>query len=195
MKKIDASTAARLSRWLPVLSALIVLGCGTTGVLDERLDPASGLTVLVQREPLIFARTDPRYSRSARDYLYLGPIETNDRGTREYFLWLGIGSTLDRNLLALPAEVPTTLYIELTDDLLALPLAAWNEREPGLGLRELYRTPVHIDAELAARVTLNQLELLAEAPMRSLRVATVEGATIEYFRWNDTKIQTDFVAR
>lgn len=177
--------------WLSITALSGLLGCSSAGTLDERLDPASGVTVIVQREPLVFVRTQPQYSRSARDYLYVGPIEINDQGTREYFLWVGLGSTLDRDYLGVPPTRADALLVEVEGDLLELPLLGWNDRAPHLGLEGLYRTPVRLNDELAARVTLDQLEMIAEAPLESVRLAATPGTTAVYYRWKSDRARID----
>ena len=116
-----------------------------------------------------------RYSTSARDYLYLGPVETNRQGSRDYYLWVGVATTLDRGYLAQPLALPDTLYLQVGDELMELRLLPWGEREPGLQRVDLYDTAVALEAELAARVTLSQLMLLADQPLRSIRAATAGG--------------------
>ncbi len=74
-------------------------GCAGGGRL-EQLDEQSGATIVRGPAVLVYARTEPRYSRSARDYVYLGPVETNRQGVREYFLWVGVATTIDRGFIA-----------------------------------------------------------------------------------------------
>ena len=38
----------------------------------------------------------PRFSHAARDYLYLAPVEANEAGKRKHYLWVGLGTTVDR---------------------------------------------------------------------------------------------------
>jgi len=159
----------------------------------ERLDESSGITLRTDAEAIVFARTETRYSRSGRDYLYLGPVEANRQGTREYYLWVGVGTTLDRGYLAPPGESPDTLYLEVDGELMELKLRPWSEREPRLGAAPVYRTSVQLQSELAARVTLDQLTLLGGAALRSLRVADRDGNARIYFRWDDAQNWPSFL--
>jgi len=86
-----------VAQWL---LAACVAACAGQSALLETLDERTGMTIVRSREPLVFARTEPRYSRSARDYVYLGPLATNRQGVREHYLWVGIATTLDRGFIA-----------------------------------------------------------------------------------------------
>jgi hypothetical protein len=182
--------------WLLLIAAALT-ACGADRVRDgraaERLDTASGVTLRTDLEPMVFARAELRYSRSGRDYLYLGPVETNRQGTYEYYLWVGVASTLDRGYLAPPAEAPAKLFAVVQGELMELPLAPWAEREPTLARVDLYKTAVPVPQPLAARVTLEQLRLLADAGLADVRLADSNGDSRLYSRW-DPKAWTQFFA-
>lgn len=181
--------------------ALVVLGgtvagCqGARGRVKEQLDATTGMSVTSDREAIIYAKTEARYSRSARDYVYLGPVETNHQGVREYYLWVGIGTTLDRGYLAPPLELPDTLYARVDGELMEFPLRPWEEVLTVTRRRAVYRAGVPIQTQLAARVTLYQLELLARATPPSIRLGT-GGTTAQPFgRWDDKPPWRGFLAR
>ena len=178
------------------LAALAALAaCASpTRVVRERLDEPSGTTVLAGAEPMIFARTEAQYSRSGRDYLYLGPVETNRQGVREYYVWVGVATTLDRGYLVPLAGEPQRLFVEVAGEPMELVLRPWSEREPNLRDARVYATPVRLEAELAARVTLDQLLRLASEPLQSLRVVDRDGATRAYYRWQDGSDWPAFLA-
>jgi hypothetical protein len=150
----------------------------------ERLDRASGITLRTDSEPLVFARAEVRYSRSTRDYLYLGPVETNRQGIYEYYLWVGVASTLDRGYLAPLADTPGKLFAEVQGEVMEFALEPWAGREPALSGVTLYRTPVPVREQLAARVTLDQLRLLADADLAAVRVNGGNGDARQYVRWD-----------
>lgn len=178
--------------WLLIAAALLP-ACSGGGRLLEQLDERSGLTIVRGREPLVFARTEPRYSRSARDYLYLGPVETNRQGVREYYLWVGIATTLDRGFLAPAAPAPHTLYVDVGGEPMELLLRPWHELVP-TGLTEpVYATAVPVREELAARVTLQQLALIDAEPLAAIAVeAAPQTAPRTYVRWADDASFHDF---
>jgi len=175
------------------LAASSVVGCARDGGLIERLDQ-HGVTITRDTAPLVFARTEGRYSRSARDYLYLGPVETNRQGIRDYYLWVGIATTLDRGFIAPTVEIPHMLYLSVQGEPIELPLRPWSEVLRDGGIEPLYETAVDTDTVLAARVTLQQLELFAAEPLASVTTANENGDTREYFRWEERQGWLDFVA-
>ena len=57
-----------LARIASIATLLTLAACASqTRVVHERLDEPSGTTVLSGAEPMVFARTEPQYSRSGRD--------------------------------------------------------------------------------------------------------------------------------
>jgi hypothetical protein len=184
-----------LARAILSICALHVLaGCQASGALNQRLDEATGLTFTSEPQPVVYARTESRYSRSARDYVYIGPIEVNRQGTREYYLWVGVGTTLDRGYLAPEPRMPETLYLVAQGEPMELGLHPWDAETLGVGHVRAYRTEVRLQGEFAARVTLNQLALLADAPLESILLDDGDGRTRAYFRWRPGEGWSDFVA-
>ena len=178
----------------PLILAAVLAGCAGGGRL-EQLDEQSGATIVRGPAVLVYARTEPRYSRSARDYVYLGPVETNRQGVREYFLWVGIASTIDRGFVAPEAEVPRTLYVEVRGEPIELPLRAWHELVPTGIKKPMYSTTVPVRGELAARVTLQQLALIGGASPDSVGLATGDnGAPRTFVRWDGVANFDGFLA-
>jgi hypothetical protein len=172
-----------LCRQIVWIACILVAGCQANGGVIERLDSDSGLTVVTDRRPIAFARTESRLSRSARDYVYLGPVEINERGTREYFLWVGIASTIDRDYLAASTSSPNRLYLVVEGAPVEFELEPWGDRIPGLASLRIYDPAVTPRQVLAGRVTRDQLALLSRADLASIRVAIEDGPTVEYFFW------------
>jgi hypothetical protein len=162
--------------FVAIATLVITQACSTTSPhVDERLDAQSGATLMTAAVPLTFARTDARYSRSGRDYLYLGPVSLNRQGLREYYLWVGIASTIDRGYLAPARPAPTLLHVIVDDELMEFELGAW---EALVGTRSgspEYPTRVSVQSQLVARVTLDQIERLARSAIRSIYVADERG--------------------
>jgi hypothetical protein len=144
------------------------------------------MTLARARAPLVFARSEPRYSRSARDYLYLGPVETNRQGVREYFLWIGVATTLDRGFIAPDVDLPSALLITVDGEPIELPLRPLTElvrrtRDDA----PIYATSVPLRTELAARVTLQQLALLDAARVATIAITIDDArAPLGYLRWD-----------
>jgi hypothetical protein len=167
------------------LLAACAAACAGRSAVVETLDERAGMTIVRSREPLVFARTEPRYSRSARDYVYLGPLATNRQGVREHYLWVGIATTLDRGFIAPAAEAPRTLYVTVNGEPMELPLRPLDELVRSSGDQRFYSTPVPVRVELAARVTMQQLALIDAARPTSIAVAIEgESAPRTYARWD-----------
>jgi hypothetical protein len=184
-----------LARIAPIATLVVLAACTSqTRAVHERLDEPSGTTVLAGAEPMVFARTELQYSRSGRDYLYLGPVQTNRQGVREYYVWVGVATTLDRGYLVPPVDEPERVFIDVAGEPMELALRPWSEREPGLRDARIYATPVRLGAELAARVTLDQLQKLASEPLQSVRIVDRGGATRAYYRWQEGSDWPAFLA-
>ena len=171
---------------LVVMLTTLALGMpapSTAQHLNERLDRETGVTVTSQAEPAVFARPQPQFSRSARDYVYLGPFEINRQGQRTYYLWVGVGTTIDRGYLAPVTPAPETLYVTTDGELVELPLHAANELGFGVGAGSIYETKVPLRAEYFARVTLDQLRLLADAELGEIVVKTQEETLERFASW------------
>jgi hypothetical protein len=183
-----------LARIASVATFVLLAGCASQTHVRERLDEPSGTTVLAGAEPMVFARTQPQYSGSGRDYLYLGPVETNRQGVREYYVWVGVATTLDRGYLVPTVSEPERVFVDVAGEPMELELRPWHEREPSLRDARVYGTPVRLGAELAARVTLNQLQKLASEALEAVRVVDRNGATRAYYRWHEGSDWSAFVA-
>lgn len=166
-----------------VCIALACTACESTNTVQERFDTSSGVTWTVGKEIAAFARTEAQFSRSARDYLYLGPVAVNRRGTVEYYLWVGLATTLDRGFLAPQTDVPSRLIVYVHDEPLEFDLTPWSERVPELDGARAYVPPVEVRTQLAARVTRDQLRMLSDAPVDSIEISSGEGATRAFFPW------------
>lgn len=181
---------------LPVLGAgLLLAACAGGGGVVERLNERSALFVVTEPDLLAFARTDARLSRSARDYVYLGPVEIDERGTRTHYLWLGIASTIDRNYLRSSAWTPAMLYVELAGTPVEFELRTAEEVLPELSGMELYEPAVALQAALLARTTADQLRLLSSAGLPSIRVVDADGDSREYLLWHGEQPWPAFAAR
>ena len=179
--------------WL-LVAAAAVAACGSATVL-EQLDAQAGMTLVRAEELLVFARTDPRYSRSARDYLYVGPFETNRQGVREYYLWVGVATTLDRGFVAPTVELPQVLYVTVDGEPMELPLRPLAELVRRTFDAPVYATAVPVRAELAARVTLQQLERLDTAVLESIGATAGDGAPQQtYVRWSEPAGFAEFLS-
>jgi len=118
-------------------SAALVAGCAGGGRL-EQLDEQFRCDDRPRSAVLVYARTEPRYSRSARDYVYLGPRRNQSPGCPRALPVGGRGDD-DRSRLSLPPEAqePRTLYVEVRGeaDRAAAESVARSSFRPGSGNR------------------------------------------------------------
>jgi hypothetical protein len=170
----------------------LLAACQSTVGIRERLDARTGLTWTSDSAPVVYARTEARYSRSARDYLYIGPIEINRQGARDYYLWVGVATTLDRGYLAPAMNLPDTLYVELGGEVMEFALQSWNTLTPLPADASVYPTPVDVEAELGARVTASQIARLAAELPPEVRTSVLDLPTREYRRWDEELVWPGF---
>jgi hypothetical protein len=132
---------------------------------------------------MVFARIEAQYSRSARDYIYLGPAETNRQGVREYFLWVGVASTLDRGYLAPESGLPTELEITIQGEPMSFELDAWPPPYLSAESAAVYATPVALRGQLASRITYDQLRLINDARPETILVRGADDRARAFSVW------------
>lgn len=185
----------RTIRFIFIALLVVNVGCSAGGGTREQLDRTTGTTWTMASEPAVFARTDPRFSRAARDYLYIGPVETNVRGLREYFLWVGVATTLDRGFLAPAGMEPTRLTFIVDGEPIDLELGAWQQVADGAGQVVAYATPVRTTLERGARVTRELLARVDAAAPGSVIVTTAPDGSVQYFAWRSWPDWSGFSTR
>lgn len=169
MNTVKTATAAA--------AVLILSGCAATQSLEPRFDNSTGVTWTTLSDPIALAHANPQLSTAARDYLYVGPIEMNERGTREDFLWFGLATTVPDVFSADFASMPKSLVLEVDGLTFELPVLEWEEPLP-------YETPATVTHSVAARVSLDQIGLIAGAQDVSVELLHEDGSTVAYEHWN-----------
>lgn len=174
-----------------LLAFAILAGCASSPNREVRFHEETGLTWASMDEAVVLARSTPQYTVAARDYIYIGPVETNRLGELSHYLWLGIGSTVDRELRGESAPDSTTLVLVVDGTPIALPLDTWDadfENPP-------YEAHVPIAGVRGARVSLDQIQRIAQAESVEVRVVTEGGATTRYELWHGSWLSwTNFPA-
>jgi hypothetical protein len=156
-----------------------IYGCASEPSVQTTLDE-KGVTWSSTPALITLARSAPRFSASARDYLYIAPVEANDSGTRRHYLWLGAASTVDRARSGATPSSGVTLLIIADGVPMALPLTPW---EQGFGTPP-DDAPAPIYATQRAQVTLDQLEWFANAQSVDVELVTNDGAALRYELWD-----------
>lgn len=161
---------------LPTALSLVSLGCATAPpALESTLD-SKGRTEVRGTAIVTLAQTQPRFSEAARDYLYLAPVESNEQGTRRYYLWLGLASTVDRAWLWAEQREAATLVLVFDGLPVALPLSAW-DTPPEV------ETPAPVHAVRRAQVTLDELERMTTASSIEVQITMSDGARAPFSIW------------
>ncbi|MEM1230891.1 MAG: hypothetical protein AAGI15_10160 [Pseudomonadota bacterium] len=171
----------RLCLSLLCLCALLPqAGCGVLGPrLDPTLDPVSREMVVALREPVVYVRAEPGLSVSARDYLYLGPVEGNVAGDQRYYLWVGMAGTIDRAGAGLVDDPAYAVALDVDGFSLELPLADWHD---DLG-QSPFEVRVPLRHSMRATLTSDQLARIARADGVALSLITVAGQARDFAPW------------
>ncbi len=173
-------TVDGLLRAAAIGAALLALAaCASQPPLRSQLDEA-GRTWLSVDAPVALSRPAPRFSRAARDYLYVAPVEANSGGMRRHYLWVGFGTTVDRRWPWAALPEARTLLLVLDGTPLTLPLEPW---DAPLGAA-LYRPPAPTYAVRRASVSLDELARIAAAASVEAQVVLGDGAVDTYELWS-----------
>ena len=161
-----------------LVAGVMLSGCVSSSPLSTRLD-SFGVTVVTLDDPIVLARPVPQLAAAARDYAYLGPVEMNRMGDRDYYLWVGLASTIDRKLIDVaPADVQT-LTLLLGGLPMTLPLADWAGGTDILP----YEIGAPLYATFAARISLDQIQRIANADSVQVHFVSTSGDSRRYRLW------------
>jgi hypothetical protein len=126
------------------------------------------------------ARPAPRFSNAARDYLYVAPVQSSTTGTRRHYLWVGLGTTVDRGWPWSAPSDAVTLLLTVDGVRFALPLAEW---EVGGGA-DLYRPSAPVYLVRRASVSLDELERITTATSIDAQIVASDGSVARYDLWD-----------
>jgi len=176
-----------------LIVALLLAACGgTTALVDDRLDPLTGVTVTSVTKPLVFYRDRSAQAAFAKDYVYLGPIEVNNMGKRNYFLWLGIWGSSDLTDRGSEMDDFESVVVYADGEPLSLDVKGWTPASIGLS-ESAYVKPVASATDGYYRVTIDQIRLMAEARDIEIRAGTT--APKQYIRWDTSASGSDAIIR
>jgi len=114
-----------------------------------------------------FAASQPQLATSARDYVYVGPVEVNRMGSREHFLWVGVATTIDRNLAGAILPGTNAISFVLDGEPMVLPLQDWSVTGRSSAP---YDPPAPLLENLGVAVSVNQIALIARAETLEVRL-------------------------
>ena len=170
----------RFAATLAVALALAACG-GTSTLVSDRLDPLTGVPVTSATKPLVFYRDRSAQAAFAKDYVYLGPIEVNNMGHRNYFVWLGIWGSSDRVDRGSQMNDFESIVVYADGEPLNLEVDGWTPESIGLS-ESAYVKPVASATDGYYRVTIDQIRLMAEA--RDLEVRAGSTYPQRYTPWD-----------
>lgn len=162
-----------------IVVASLLAGCAATPGTRSRLD-SSGVTVVALADPIVLAHPVRTLAAAARDYAYVGPVEINRMGQRQYLLWIGLASTIDRELAGANLPEADALVMIVDGEPMVLSLAEWNV---SLDLPP-YETTAPVYDVLAARASLDQIGRIAAADSVELHVVQEDDAAAHYVTWH-----------
>lgn len=162
---------------LMVLSG--VVACGSTPpVIQDRLDPATGVTITAANAPLIFYRDGSSRAAFARDFVNMGPIQVNRMGQHRYFLWLGIWSTMPGADSADALDGFESVVVYADGEPLQLSLAGRTPNAIGAS-ESVYLQPAASPNDGYYEVTADQLRFIARASAVRLQTSGAHGRSYE----------------
>lgn len=160
---------------------MLLVGCTTPTSSVSRLD-SSGLTVVTLTDAVEFVRPVRTLASGARDYAYVGPIQINRMGDRQYYLWIALASTVDRDLIGLAPMDAVELLLVVDGSPMMLPLTEWDTNldiPPYDPAAPIYRT-------LAAHTSLDQIRRIAKADSVEIQFIVDADNSARYQRWRGT---------
>lgn len=161
---------------------LTLAACASSPLINEKLDPKTGVTVTFSTMPLVFYRDTPSQAAYARNFLQLGPIQVNRSGSYRYYLWLGVWNTMQVTDLSEHREGLESVVILADGEPLMLELTGWTPASIGTS-EPIYLKPVASATDAYYEVTADQIRLIADA--KEIRVRSTGAFPREFQPWDD----------
>jgi hypothetical protein len=164
---------------------LTLVACaGRQGAVQNKLDPATAATITYSRTPLVFYRDDYGKAAFARNYVHMGPLEVNRKGSFHYYLWLGIWNTMQDADSGEPRDGFESIVIFADGEPLALELSGWSQAAIGAS-EPVYIRPVASATDAYYEVTVDYLRLIAAS--EDVRVQSTGPGSRTYELWDKQK--------
>jgi len=135
--------------------------------------------VVTLDEAVLLAHAVPGAAAGARDYAYIGPVEINRMGLREFYLWISLASTIDREYLGLTPIDATELVLIVDDEAMAFSIGTWNT---DLDVAP-YTSSAPVYATLEVSTTLDQIRRIAAAETVELHLIAATNTNSQYRFW------------
>lgn len=164
--------------------ALLTSCAGNDTAVLQRLDPETGVTIKRASVPIVMYRDMSANSAFGRDYVYVGPIQVNTMGQREYFLWLGIWGSSDSAERGRKMDDFEAVVLYVDGEPLSLEVKGWTPASIGAS-GDVYVKPVASALDGYYRVTVDQMRLIAESQDLELRAGATRPQ--RYVPWDSPK--------
>jgi len=176
--------AHSLRNVFPVLLALAaIIACSSSPQqIIGQLDPLTGATVKRSTSPLVLYRDSSARAAYARDFVYVGPLSVNRMGGYNYYLWLGIWSSLSNQQHSNQRDGFESIVIFADGEPLRLELEGWTLASIGVS-RPVYNKPTATAADAYYPLTLDQIRVIAEA--HDIRLRTGGPRAESYEPWDN----------
>ena len=160
----------------------VTAACSSQGPLvSEYMDARTGVTVTNARTPLVLYRDHSARAAHARDFVYVGPLAVNRMGDYQYYLWLGIWSSMPGKDLPEQRDGFESIVIFADGEPLYLEVQGWTLSSIGVS-RPVYSRPTATAADAYYPVTLDQVRMIAQA--RDIRLKSGSPMAASYEPWD-----------
>ena len=162
-----------------------------SGCTFNEMPPEGSIHVNTVEDVLTLVAPRPGLTALGNDYLFIAPVSIwYTRGTR-HFLWLGLGSTIDRELTGLTAPLPEDIILMVDEIPMDIEIKPWSEFAD--------TTPYDVNTPLysayGARMTLSQLDRIASAQNVQAEISSTVGQSTNFtpgendnFDWSDVGV-------
>ncbi len=169
-----------------VLCLLLLSACANHApVVRTKLDPTTAVTITYSRTPFLFYRDDTGKAAFARSFIHLAPLQINRSGHVQYYLWLGIWSTLQDTRSESANNSFESIVIFANGEPLLLDLSGRTPAAIGAG-ESVYIKPVSTAADAYYEVTTDQLRVIADAADIRLQLMGADARTFEL--WDEQQL-------
>lgn len=165
-----------------LLISLLVSCASSSQVIGEKLDPLTSATMTFSSTTMVMYRDDPGHAAQARNFVSLGPLEVNRRGSYQYFLWLGIWNTNHTVSIEDRRNGFESIVIFVDGEPLQLELSGWTPAAIGAS-EHVYPKPVASALDAYYRLTADQIRLITESKDIQLRTTGFSPRAFE--SWDD----------
>ncbi len=163
----------------------------------QYVDEMTGVTVSTMLVPITFYRENQAIAVNTRDFASLGAVQINRTGDRNYYLWLGLWSTIDRSFTSEAGYRPGNGILQVFVDDRKLVFERYTEHVRKIGTaKPVYAISDPNTRTAFYRVTIDELRLMAESDYLSVAAGDASESLRTYSQWDaGNQSLVDFVAQ